>query len=61
MDFAFRRIAEQARTQFVLGYVSNNVAATLGVYRTIVVKSGDPDQKRKVNHRTGYIQYPIPR
>jgi VWFA-related protein len=61
MKFAFSRIAEQARTQYVLGYVSNNTAPTLGVYRKIEVRSGDRDQKRKVTYRQGYTQYPIPR
>ena len=60
MEFAFKRIVEQARTHYVLGYVSNNVAPRQGVFRTIVVKSGDPDQKRKVTYRNGYIQFPIP-
>jgi hypothetical protein len=61
MEFAVRRIVEQARTQYVLGYVSTNTAPPLGVYRKIEVKSGFPDQKRKVVHRAGYVQYPIPR
>lgn len=61
MEFAFRRITEQARTQYVLGYISNNTAPRLGVYRKIEVKSGDPDQKRKVVHRNGYFQLPIPK
>ena len=61
MEFAVRRIVEQARTQYVLGYLSSNEAPRLGVYRKIEVKSGDPDQKRKVVHRKGYFQYPIPR
>jgi hypothetical protein len=60
MKFAFSRIAEQARTQYVLGYISSNTAPPQGIYRKIEVKSGDPDQKRTVIHRQGYIQYPIP-
>jgi len=60
MEFAFKRIVEQARTQYVLGYISNNIPPRLGVYRKIEVKSGDPDQKRKVTHRNGYLQLPIP-
>jgi VWFA-related protein len=60
MKFAFSRIAEQARTQYILGYISSNTAPPQGVYRKIEVKSGDPDQKRTVIHRQGYIQYPIP-
>jgi VWFA-related protein len=61
MAFALRRITEQARTQYVLGYVSNNTPPRLGVNRKIEVKVGDPDQKLKVNHRRGYLQLPIPK
>ncbi len=61
MKFAFSRIAEQARTEYVLGYVSNNTAPPQGVYRKIEVRSGDRDQKRKLTHRKGYVQYPIPK
>jgi VWFA-related protein len=60
MEFAFRRITEQARTQYVVGYISSNTPPRLGAQRKIEVKSGDPDQKRKVVHRNGYFQYPIP-
>jgi VWFA-related protein len=59
-EFAFRRITEQARTQYVLGYISTNTPPRLGIQRKIEVKSGDPDQKRKVVHRNGYFQLPIP-
>jgi VWFA-related protein len=61
MKFAFGRIAEQARNQYVLGYVSNNTAPSEGVYRKIEVRSGEPDLKRTVAHRQGYMQYPIPK
>lgn len=61
MKFAVGRILEQARTQYVLGYISSNTAPPQGIFRTIEVKSGDPDQKRKVVHRSGYYQYPIPK
>ena len=61
MKFAFSRIPEQARTQYVLGYVSDNEAPTQGIYRKIEVRSGDHDLKRTVTHRQGYMQYPIPR
>jgi len=61
MKFALSRIVEQARTQYVLGYISSNAAPPQGIYRKIEVKSGDPDQKRKVVHRSGYVQYPIPK
>ena len=58
MKFAFDRIPEQARTQYVLGYVSDNEAPTPGIYRKIDVRSGDRDLKRTVTHRQGYMQYP---
>jgi VWFA-related protein len=58
LKFAVSRIAEQARTQYVLGYVSSNTAPRQGVYRKIEVRSGDPEQERKVIHRQGYTQYP---
>ena len=61
MKFAMSRILEQARSQYVLGYISSNTAPPQGIFRTIEVKSGDPDQKRKVVHRSGYYQYPIPK
>jgi len=61
MKFAFNRIVEQARTQYALGYISTNTAPRQGIYRKIEVKSGDRDQKRKLVHRQGYIQYPIPK
>jgi VWFA-related protein len=59
MKFAFGRIPEQARTEYVLGYVSDNEAPTQGIYRKIEVRSGDRDLKRTVTHRQGYTQYPI--
>lgn len=59
MAFALRRITEQARTQYVLGYVSTNTPTRLGINRKIEVKVGDPDQRLKVNHRRGYLQLPI--
>jgi VWFA-related protein len=61
MKFAFDRIVEQARTEYVLGYVSDNVAPPQGIYRKIEVRSGDKDLKRTVTHRRGYMQYPIPK
>ena len=60
MEFALSRLVDQARTQYVLGYVSSNTPPPQGAYRKIEVKSGTPDQKRIVVHRKGYIQYPIP-
>ena len=61
MKFAFGRITEQARTQYVLGYVSTNTAPSEGIYRKIEVITGDRDLKRTVAHRQGYTQYPIPK
>jgi len=61
MTFALTRILEQARSQYVLGYVSSNTAPPEGVYRKIEVRVGDPTLKRKVTHRKGYFQYPIPK
>jgi hypothetical protein len=58
MKFVLGRIVDEARNEYVLGYVSNNTPGDLGVVRNIVVKSGDPSQGRKVNHRKSYVQYP---
>lgn len=58
METAFGTITEQARNQYILGYVSNNVAAGVAVYRTIDVKTRFP--KQTVMHRKGYTQYPKP-
>jgi VWFA-related protein len=60
MKFALSRITEQARSQYVLGYVSSNTAPARGARRKIEVRSGDPEQKRRVIHRQGYTQFPIP-
>lgn len=57
METAFSRITEQARNQYVLGYVSTNKATgSRGVFREIDVKTRWPDQK--TTHRKGYMQYP---
>ena len=56
METAFGRITEQARNQYILTYVSNNVTDR-GVFRTIHVKTRSP--KDTVTHRNGYMQYPV--
>jgi VWFA-related protein len=56
METAFSRITEQARNQYILTYVSNNVTDRR-VFRTIKVKTGST--KGTVTHRSGYMQYPV--
>jgi VWFA-related protein len=57
METAFSRITEQARHQYVLGYVSNNeVKGQLPVVRKIDVKVNRPSLS--INHRKSYLQYP---
>ena len=57
MDESFAKLVEQARDQYVLGYISNNeVSGTTPVFRTIEVKARDP--KLNIVHRQGYLQYP---
>jgi VWFA-related protein len=57
MEKAFSRITEQARNQYVLGYLSDNKPAKLGgVFREINVKVNKPNMQ--VTHRKGYIQFP---
>jgi VWFA-related protein len=55
IETAFSRVVEQARYQYVLGYVSNNRAET-AIFRTITVRTRDG--KYKVVHRRGYTQSP---
>lgn len=56
METAFTRITEQARNQYVLGYVSSNEPRGAGgVFRTIDVRTRYPG--RTVTHRKGYIQF----
>ncbi len=58
MEKAFTRITEQARNQYVLGYLSDNKPSTVGgVYREINVKVDKPGMR--VTHRKGYIQFPV--
>jgi VWFA-related protein len=57
MAASFGQLVEQARDQYVLGYVSNNeLTGTRPVVRKIEVKVREP--KVKVTHRTAYLQYP---
>jgi VWFA-related protein len=59
MEAAFFRIMEQARHQYVLGYVSNNeTSGLLPVTRKIEVKARTG---LSVFHRKSYLQYPQPR
>jgi VWFA-related protein len=58
LENAFTRITEQARNQYILGYVSDNRPRTGGIFRTIDVKVNQPNQK--VTHRKGYTQFPAP-
>jgi hypothetical protein len=54
----FARIIEQARHQYVLTYISNNVApGPLPVNRKIEVKTNS--RGLKPSYRTGYLQYPV--
>jgi len=57
MEIAFSRITEQARNQYVLGYISPNEPRGLrAVTREIRVETDIPGQT--VTHRKSYIQYP---
>jgi VWFA-related protein len=57
METAFSKITEQARNQYVLGYVSSNEPRGLqSVNRSIQVATRTPGQR--VTHRKSYIQYP---
>jgi VWFA-related protein len=57
METAFSQITEQARHQYVLGYVSNNeVKGRLPVVRKIEVKASRPSMN--MSHRKSYLQYP---
>jgi VWFA-related protein len=56
IETAFNQIVEQARYQYVLGYISNN-RVEAATFRTIAVTTRDG--KYKVIHRRGYTQYPV--
>jgi len=55
LEHAFNRVTEQARHQYVLGYVSDHEGGKPGSFHTIDVKTNQPNQK--VSHRNGYTQY----
>jgi len=57
LQLAVNRVMEEAHTQYVLGYISNQ-GTEKPVFRRIDVTSGDPGQGRIVTHRQGYLQYP---
>src|SRR3989442_12292815 len=57
IESAFSNITEQARYEYVLGYVSNN-ETQLAVFRNIKVRTRSANQT--VLHRKGYVQYPQP-
>jgi VWFA-related protein len=57
MERGFANITDQARNQYVLGYVSSNETRDRApVFRTIDVRTRNPNFK--VTHRKGYTQYP---
>jgi VWFA-related protein len=58
MERGFATITEQARNQYVLGYISNNEVrrGTASVFRTIDVRTRNPNLR--ITHRKGYTQYP---
>ena len=57
MAASFGQIIEQARDQYMLGYVSSNeVVGDRPVLRKIEVKL--KDRKLRVTHRQSYLQYP---
>jgi VWFA-related protein len=57
MESAFSLIAEEARYQYVLSYVSNNrLTGQLPVVRKIEVKTHNPTWK--ITYRKSYLQYP---
>jgi VWFA-related protein len=57
MERAFMVATEEARNQYVLGYISNNEIQGAGpVFRIITVQI--PDKDLHTLHRKGYYQYP---
>jgi VWFA-related protein len=56
MERCYARLTEEARNQYVLGYVSNNEPpAQLPVFREIDVRGRSG---LEMNHKKGYFQYP---
>jgi VWFA-related protein len=57
IETAYSSVTEQARNQYILGYLSNNEIAGPGpVFRDIVVKLARGNFETR--HRKGYYQYP---
>jgi hypothetical protein len=57
LETCYARSAEQARNQYVLGYVSSNrVEGNLPVFRNIAVKLTQAGYETL--HKKGYYQYP---
>jgi len=57
IETAYATVTEEARNQYVLGYVSSNEVAGAGpVFREIEVDVAG--QNLKTLHRKGYYQYP---
>ena len=57
IEAGYTRAAEQARNQYVIGYISENKAAgSAPVFRNIEVKIAKADYEAL--HRKGYYQYP---
>jgi VWFA-related protein len=57
MAEAFGQIVDQAREQYIIGYLSNNeIKGGRPVVRKIEVKVNE--KKLKVTHRPNYLQYP---
>jgi len=54
LEHAFNQITEQARNQYVLGYVSKNTKTSPGAFRTITVRTRETNYK--VTHRKGYVR-----
>jgi VWFA-related protein len=57
IENAYSTATEEARNQYVLGYISTNeVSGTGPVFRNIIVEV--PGKKLKTLHRKGYYQFP---
>ena len=56
MAASFGQLVDQAREQYIIGYLSNNQPGNRPVVRKIEVKVRE--RKLKVTHRPAYLQYP---
>jgi hypothetical protein len=57
IEAGYARAAEQARNQYVIGYMSSNkVTGSQPIFRNIEVKLAKADYE--AIHRKGYYQYP---